>query len=54
MVRMSSPVPCISTTDACVTRTAPAGWQLTGFHGRSGAEVDKLGFIYTRAAAAGF
>ncbi|WP_030171535.1 jacalin-like lectin [Spirillospora albida] len=36
-----------TTTSDCVTRTAPAGWRLAGFHGRSGAEVDKLGFIYT-------
>ncbi|UXY23246.1 jacalin-like lectin [Streptomyces cynarae] len=37
-----------TTTSDCVTRTAPAGWQIAGFHGRSGDEVDKLGFIYTR------
>jgi endonuclease/exonuclease/phosphatase family metal-dependent hydrolase len=37
-----------TTTDACVTRSAPPGWQIAGFHGRSGAEVDKVGFIYTR------
>jgi hypothetical protein len=37
-----------STTSDCVTRTAPDGWQLAGFHGRSGDEVDKLGFVYTR------
>ncbi|MFI9383475.1 jacalin-like lectin [Kutzneria sp. NPDC052558] len=36
-----------STTSDCVTRTAPAGWQIAGFHGRSGDEVDKVGFIYT-------
>jgi hypothetical protein len=36
-----------TTTDACVTRTAPAGWQIAGFHGRSGDAVDKIGFIYT-------
>jgi endonuclease/exonuclease/phosphatase family metal-dependent hydrolase len=36
-----------STTDNCVTRTAPPGWQIAGFHGRSGDEVDKVGFIYT-------
>jgi hypothetical protein len=35
-------------TSDCVTRTAPSGWQLAGFHGRSGDEVDKIGFIYTR------
>jgi hypothetical protein len=37
-----------ATTPDCVTRTAPAGWQVAGFHGRSGDEVDKLGLIYTK------
>ena len=37
-----------TTTSDCVTRTAPAGWQLAGFHGRAGDEVDKIGFIYTQ------
>ncbi|MGR6974141.1 jacalin-like lectin [Streptomyces cynarae] len=37
-----------TTTSDCVTRTAPPGWQIAGFHGRSGDEVDKIGFIYTR------
>jgi endonuclease/exonuclease/phosphatase family metal-dependent hydrolase len=37
-----------TTTSDCVTRTAPPGWQLAGFRGRSGDEVDKLGLIYTR------
>ncbi|MCU7729194.1 endonuclease [Actinoplanes sp. KI2] len=37
-----------TTTSDCVTRTAPGGWQVAGFQGRSGAEVDKLGFIYTQ------
>ena len=37
-----------TTTSDCVTRTAPAGWQIAGFHGRSGDEVDKIGFIYTQ------
>ncbi|MGW2697660.1 jacalin-like lectin [Streptomyces sp. NPDC001296] len=37
-----------TTTSDCVTRTAPSGWQIAGFHGRSGDEVDKTGFIYTR------
>jgi hypothetical protein len=36
-----------TTTSDCVTRTAPAGWQIAGFHGRSGTEIDKIGFIYT-------
>ncbi|HKX26405.1 MAG TPA: jacalin-like lectin, partial [Blastocatellia bacterium] len=34
-------------TGSSVTYTAPAGWQISGFHGRAGDEVDKLGFIYT-------
>ncbi|GAA0472587.1 hypothetical protein Aca07nite_75160 [Actinoplanes capillaceus] len=37
-----------TTTSDCATRTAPAGWQIAGFHGRSGSAVDKLGVIYTR------
>jgi hypothetical protein len=37
-----------TTTSDCVTRTTPSGWQVAGFHGRSGTEVDKIGFIYTR------
>ncbi|MDX5569946.1 endonuclease/exonuclease/phosphatase family protein [Streptomyces sp. ID05-04B] len=37
-----------TTTSDCVTRTAPSGWQLAGFHGRAGGEIDKLGFIYTK------
>jgi endonuclease/exonuclease/phosphatase family metal-dependent hydrolase len=37
-----------TTTPDCVTRTAPTGWQIAGFHGRSGDEVDKIGFIYTK------
>ncbi|WP_173079676.1 jacalin-like lectin [Phytohabitans rumicis] len=36
-----------STTSDTVTYTAPAGWQISGFHGRSGDEVDKLGVIFT-------
>ncbi|MBB2944257.1 endonuclease/exonuclease/phosphatase family metal-dependent hydrolase [Actinoplanes lutulentus] len=36
-----------TTTSDCVTRTAPAGAQIAGFHGRSGTAVDKVGFIYT-------
>jgi hypothetical protein len=36
-----------STTSDCTTITAPAGWQIAGFHGRSGDAVDKIGFIYT-------
>jgi endonuclease/exonuclease/phosphatase family metal-dependent hydrolase len=37
-----------STTSDCVTRTAPSGWQIAGFHGRSGDAIDKVGFIYTQ------
>ncbi|MBG0562805.1 jacalin-like lectin [Actinoplanes aureus] len=37
-----------TTTADCVTRTAPDGWQIAGFHGRSGTAVDKIGLIYTR------
>ncbi|MBE8518614.1 endonuclease [Amycolatopsis sp. H6(2020)] len=37
-----------STTGDCATRTAPDGWQIAGFHGRTGAEVDKVGFVYTQ------
>lgn len=35
-----------STTGSCVVYTAPSGWSIVGFHGRSGSEVDKLGMIY--------
>ena len=34
-------------TSDTVTFTAPEGWRIAGFHGRSGDEVDKLGVIYT-------
>jgi hypothetical protein len=37
-----------TTTSDCVTRTAPSGRQIAGFHGRAGDEVDKIGFIYTQ------
>ncbi|SDT81369.1 jacalin-like lectin [Actinoplanes derwentensis] len=37
-----------TTTSDCVTRTAPAGFQIAGFHGRAGDAVDKLGVIYSR------
>jgi hypothetical protein len=33
-------------TSDCVTYTAPSGWQIVAFHGRSGDEVDKLGLVY--------
>lgn len=35
-----------ATTETSVTYTAPAGWQIVGFHGRSGSELDKCGVIY--------
>jgi endonuclease/exonuclease/phosphatase (EEP) superfamily protein YafD len=37
-----------TTTSDCTTATAPDGWQIAGFQGRAGDEVDQLGFIYTR------
>jgi hypothetical protein len=37
-----------STTSDCTTFTAPSGWQIAGFHGRSGDELDKVGVIYTK------
>ncbi|WP_086666608.1 jacalin-like lectin [Lentzea kentuckyensis] len=37
-----------SETSDSVTYTAPAGFQIAGFHGRSGDEVDSLGVVYTR------
>ncbi|GAB2853284.1 jacalin-like lectin [Actinocorallia aurea] len=36
-----------ATTSDCVTRTAPAGWRIAGFHGRAGSAVDRLGVVYT-------
>ncbi len=35
-----------STTGSSITYTAPSGWQIVGFHGRSGSAVDKIGIIY--------
>lgn len=35
------------TTSDCTMLSAPSGWAVLGFYGRSGAEVDKLGFIYS-------
>ncbi|WP_194903906.1 jacalin-like lectin [Catenulispora rubra] len=35
-------------TSDCTTYATPSGWQLAGFYGRSGTEVDKLGLVYTR------
>ena len=34
-----------ATSDA-KTFTAPSGWQIVGFTGRAGDEVDKLGVVY--------
>ncbi|KAE8373409.1 Endonuclease/exonuclease/phosphatase [Aspergillus bertholletiae] len=34
------------TTDDCKEFTAPDAWQIVGFYGRDGDEVDELGFIY--------
>lgn len=36
-----------TTTADCATYTAPTGYQITGFHGRSGEAVDKIGMVYT-------
>ncbi len=36
-----------TTTSHCTTYTAP-WWRLAGFYARSGAEVDKMGLIYTQ------
>ncbi|WP_033328789.1 jacalin-like lectin [Streptomyces yerevanensis] len=35
-----------SPTSSTVTYTAPAGWQIVGFAGRAGTEIDKLGVLY--------
>jgi hypothetical protein len=35
-----------SSTSDCVTYSAPDGWQIVAFHGRSGDEIDKLGVVY--------
>jgi Jacalin-like lectin domain/Endonuclease/Exonuclease/phosphatase family 2 len=37
----------VATSD-CTTYTAPAGYQISGFFGRSGTEVDKIGVFYTK------
>lgn len=36
-------------TGDCVDRNAESGWAITGFLGRSGDEVDMLGFVYSKA-----
>jgi endonuclease/exonuclease/phosphatase family metal-dependent hydrolase len=48
-----------TTTGSCATYSAPSGWQIAGFHGRSGDEVDKIGAVFmpipaNRPAAAGY
>jgi hypothetical protein len=40
-----------STTSNCTTYTAPSGWAIVGFHGRSVDEVDKLGVVYAPAVS---
>jgi endonuclease/exonuclease/phosphatase family metal-dependent hydrolase len=37
-----------TTTADCTSYTAPSGWQIAGFHGRAGDEVDKAGVVYTQ------
>ncbi|MGD8846694.1 MAG: jacalin-like lectin [Desulfobacteraceae bacterium] len=37
-----------TTTDNCAKVEAPEGWQIKGFHGRAGDELDNVGVIYTR------
>jgi hypothetical protein len=37
-----------TTTDDCVQIEAPEGWQIKGFHGRAGDEMDNVGVIYGR------
>ncbi|KAK8086824.1 endonuclease/exonuclease/phosphatase [Apiospora phragmitis] len=35
-----------TSTSDCLTSTAPAGWQIVGFMGQDGDEVDQLAFVY--------
>ncbi|KAK4645130.1 hypothetical protein QC761_310950 [Podospora bellae-mahoneyi] len=35
-----------SATSSCQTFTAPSGWQIVGFVGQDGSEVDQLAFVY--------
>jgi hypothetical protein len=37
-----------TTTSDCTTFTAPSGYEISGFFGRDGREVDKLGVFYTK------
>jgi hypothetical protein len=39
-----------SQTSNCTSHQAPAGWQISGFHGRAETELDKLGVIYSPVA----
>jgi len=39
-----------SQTSNCTSYQAPAGWQISGFHGRAETELDKLGVIYSPVA----
>ena len=39
-----------ATTSDCTTFTAPSGYQISGFFGRSATEVDKLGVFYTKVS----
>lgn len=36
-------------TGETLTVTAPAGWRIAGFTGRSGTEIDRLGAIFVPA-----
>jgi hypothetical protein len=38
-----------TTTSDCTTFTAPSGYEISGFFGRSATEVDKIGAFYTKA-----
>jgi hypothetical protein len=40
-----------SGTSNCTTYTAPSGWAIVAFHGRSGDGVDKLGVVYAPAVS---
>lgn len=39
-----------ATTSDCTTFTAPSGYQISGFFGRSATEVDMLGVFYTKVS----
>ncbi|WP_315739644.1 jacalin-like lectin [Bradyrhizobium sp. SZCCHNR1093] len=41
-----------ATTATCTSYAAPSGWQITGFHGRSGDGIDKLGVVYAPVSSA--